>query len=178
MLIPQIVAIVLLVAVAGFFASRSLTRAKKLGSVQPGLDTLRASYALSRARDESDPVCVIAYRYSMLSVEQVTVGLTDRRILVVKGTGPLHTFAYDEEGEHLPVAQKNKERRGFFHWSHGAFNDGSTGYSPTVKRHPPFEGEEWRMYPTQQGFPDQKANLREFSRRFHFQWFYDEGSAR
>jgi hypothetical protein len=173
MLIQQIFVIVLFVGVVAFFVSRSLGRAKKLGSVQPGLDALRAGFMQSRSPDEREPVCVVAYHYSMMSVEQVTVGVTDRRILVVKGTGPMHAFAYDDEGEHLPSSQKKKERRGFFDWSHGDFQDGTRGYSPTVKRHPPFAGEEWRMYPTIEGFQEQKANLREYARRFYFQWFYD-----
>jgi hypothetical protein len=29
------------------------------------------------------------------------------------------------------------------------------------------------MYPFLSGFPDQKANLKELSRRFYFQWFYE-----
>ena len=165
--LPQIVAMLLFLGVVGFFTVRSLKR-KTPSSVQPGVDALRAGFAQSRSPDESEPVCVVAFHYGMMSVVQVTVGVTDRRVLVVKGTGPTQSFAYDDEGEHLPSAQKTKEQRGFFHWSHG-----SSGYTPTVKRHPPFEGEEWLMVPVVQGFPEQKANLREFSRRFYFQWFYD-----
>ena len=159
--------ILVFLGLVGFFTMRSLKR-KMPGSVQPGLDALRSAFMQSRAPDESDPVCVVAFHYSMMSVAQVTVGVTNRRVLVVKATGPLHSFAYDHEGEHLPSAQKTKEHRGFFQWSHGA-----SGYSPTVKNHPPFAGEEWLMVPVVQGFPEQKANLREFSSRFYFQWFYD-----
>lgn len=166
-LIPQIVVILVFLGVVAFFTMRSLKR-KTPGSVQPGLDALRAGFMQSRAPDESDPVCVVAFQYSMMSVAQVTVGVTNRRVLVVKGTGHLHSFAYDHEGEHLPSAQKTKEQRGFFQWSHGP-----SGYTPTVKHHPPFAGEEWLMVPVVQGFPEQKANLREFASRFYFQWFYD-----
>ena len=97
----------------------------------------------------------------------------NQRVLVVKGTGALHAFRYDEEGEHLPADEKKKQGRGFFEWSHGRFNDGSKGYSPTVKNYPPFAGEEWRMYPTLQGYPEQTTSLKVFARRFYFKWFYD-----
>ncbi len=174
---PQIIMIVAFLAVVGFFAIRSIRGAKSGGlgggSVQPGLDLLRASFAQDRAPNETEPVCVVAFHYSMTSYTQVTVGVTNLRILVVKGPGPMRSFPYDAEGEHLGSTEKTRQQRGFFEWSHGDFKDGSRGYSPTVKRHPPFEGEEWRMYPTLEGFPEQKANLREFSRLFYFQWFYD-----
>lgn len=166
-LIGQIVVIVLFLGIVAFFTMRSLKR-KLPGSVQPGLAALSRGFQESRTPDESDPVCVVAWHYAMMSVEQVTVGVTNRRVLVVKGAGPLHAFAYDDEGEHLPSAQKTKEGRGFFRWSHGP-----NGYCPTVNRHPPFAGEEWLMTPHAEGFPQQKANLREFANRFYFQWFYD-----
>lgn len=174
MWIPQVVVVLLFAIGFGFFyLKRSSGKAAALGSVRPGVDALRASFLQTRAADEAEPVCVVAFHYSALKVEQVTVGVTDRRILVLKGAGAVQAFAYDREGEFLPSAQKQQQRRGFFTWSHGTFKDGSKGYSPTVKDHPPFRGEEWRMYPTLDGFPEQKANLKEFSRRFYFQWFYD-----
>ena len=174
MWVPQLVVIALFAFGFGFFYfKRSSGRGSALGSVTPGLDALRAGFLQTRAPDEPDPVCVVAFHYSTLKVEQVTIGVTDRRILVIKGAGTMHTFPYDDEGEHLPSAQKQQQRRGFFDWRHGSFGDGTKGYKPIVKDHPPFTGEEWRMYPTLDGFPEQKANLREFSRRFYFQWFYD-----
>ena len=84
----------------------------------------------------------------------------------------MHAYPYDDEGEHLPVQQKDQQGRGFFHWSHGSFKDGTRGYSPTVKQHAPYVGEEWRMYTQVAGFDAQGGNLKEFSRRFYFQWFY------
>ena len=84
----------------------------------------------------------------------------------------MQAFPYDYEGEHLPSAQKKAQGRGFFDWFHLSFDDGSKGYAPKVKA-PPFAGEQWRMYPTNAAYPEQQANLREFSRRFYFQWFYD-----
>ena len=166
-LIPQVVVILVFLGVVGFFTMRSLKR-KPVGSVQPGLAALWAGFTQSRAPDESEPVCVVAFHYSMMSAVQVTVGVTNRRVLVVKGVGPVHSFPYDHEGEHLPSTQKKSQQRGFFDWSHGA-----SGYTPTVKGHAPFAGEEWLMVPTIDGFPSQKANLREFANRFYFQWFYD-----
>lgn len=172
MLIPQLVFVALVIGAVVFFTMRAKGKAKAMGSVQPGLDLVRAGFAASRTPDESEPVCVVAFHYAMMSATQVTVGVTSKRILVVKGEGPMQAFAYDAEGEHLPSKQKSEQKRGFFRWSHGSFNDGSKGYSPTVNHHPPFTGEEWRMYPTIAGFPEQTANLKEFSRLFYFQWFY------
>lgn len=170
--IAQVAILILFLGVVGFFVLRGMSKMKTLGgSVQPGLDALSAGFLQSRSPDESEPVCVVAFHCAS-TAQQVTVGVTNKRILVVKGSAPLLSFPYDEQGEHLPSAQKKAQGRGFFEWSHGTFKDGSTGYSPTVKP-PPFAGEEWRMYPTIQGFPQQTANLREFSNRFYFQWFYD-----
>jgi len=174
MWVPQLVVIALFALGFGFFYfKRSAGKGSAFGSVTPGLDALRAGFLQGRAADEPEPVCVVAFHYSMLKVEQVTIGVTDRRILVIKGAGAMHAFPYDNEGEHLPSSQKQQQRRGFFDWRHGSFGDGTKGYKPIVKDYPPFTGEEWRMYPTLDAFPEQKANLREFSRRFHFQWFYD-----
>ena len=72
-----------------------------------------------------------------------------------------------------PRALEGVDLAGFFRWSHGSFPDGSEGYSPTVKDHAPYAGEEWRIYPELPGHPQQKDNLREFASRFYFQWFYD-----
>jgi hypothetical protein len=174
MWVPQLVVMVLLAgAFALFYVKRSSAKAAGFGSVQPGLDALRASFMQTRAPGEQEPLCVVALHFSMLKAEQVTVGVTDRRILVIKGAGAMHAFPYDSEGEHLPEAQKQQQQRGFFNWKHGTLKDGSNAYCPTVKNHPPFSGEEWRMYPTIEGFPEQKANLKAFSDRFYFRWFYD-----
>jgi hypothetical protein len=172
MLIPQILGIVLILALTAFLYKRSLRKASALGSVQPGLDALHAGFQQTRTPDESEPVCVVAFHYAPLSVAQVTVGVTNRRVLVQKGPGPMHAFPYDDEGEHLPSAEKKQQKRGFFEWSHGPFGDGSKGYSPTVKNFPPFAGQQWRMYPTLAGYPEQTANLKTFANRFYFQWFY------
>jgi len=174
MWVPQLVVIALFAFGFGFFYfKRAAGKGSLRGSVVPGLDALRAAFMQSRAPEETEPVCVVAFHYSMLKVEQVTIGVTDRRILVIKGAGALHAFPYDAEGEHLPSAQKDQQRRGFFQWRHGSFGDGTKGYMPIVKDHPPFKGEEWRMYPTLDSFPEQKTNLRRFSSLFYFQWFYD-----
>src|SRR4051812_9409483 len=170
MTLPQVLGLLILVGVGGFLFVRR--KPKPAGPVQPGLDALRAAFAQSRSADESEPVCVVAFHHSMRNVAQVTVGVTDRRILVLKGQGTLHSFPYDDAGEHLPEKQKMALQRGFFHWRHGRFH-GTTAYCPTVKQHAPFAGEEWRMPPMVPGFADQTANLKEFSRRFYFQWFYD-----
>jgi hypothetical protein len=172
-LIPQLIGLALFLGVGVFLFLRSRSKLTELGSCQPGLDVLRAGFAQSRAADETEPVCVVAYHRTALSMEQVTVGVTNQRVLVVKGGGGLHAFPYDDEGEHLPADEKKQQGRGFFEWSHGSFRDGTKGYSPTVKNHPPFAGEEWRMYPTLQGYPEQAASLKVFARRFYFKWFYD-----
>lgn len=174
MQVPQIIAMVVFLGIVVFFVVRSQKggAAAALASVQTGVDALRAQFAQTKTEGETDPVIVVAYHYAMMSATQVTVGVTDRRVLVVKGTAPMQSFPYDNEGEHLPSKQKKAEKRGFFDWSHGTFNDGSKGYSPTVKQ-APYAGEEWRMYPELPGFPEQTANLKEFSRRFYFQWFYN-----
>lgn len=165
--VGQIVVILVFLGVVGFFTVRSIKRKTGITTVEPGLQALWAGFNPTRAPDESEPVCVVAFHYSMMSVAQVTVGVTNRRVLVVKGPGPMQAFPYDQEGEHMGQAQKTKEGRGFFRWSHGP-----KGYTPTVKQ-PPFAGEEWLMLPDVQGFPQQRANLREFANRFYFQWFYD-----
>lgn len=167
-LVGQILVMLVFVGVVVFFTVRSFKRKAGITSVEPGLHALWAGFNQTRAPDESEPVCVVAFHYSMMSVAQVTVGVTNRRILVVKGPAPMQAFPYDYEGEHMGQAQKTKERRGFFNWSHSP-----QGYTPTVKQHPPFAGEEWLMLPDVQGFPQQRANLRELANRFYFQWFYD-----
>lgn len=164
--IGQIVFGLLFLGVVVFFAVRSF-KPRAAISVQPGLDALRAGFMQTRLPDETEPVCVVAFHYAMMKAVQVTVGATNRRVLVVKGPGPMVAFPYDYEGEHLGHDQKTKEGKGFFFWSHG-----DMGYTPKVKNHPPFAGEEWLMMPVVQGFPEQTPNLHEFARRFYFQWFY------
>jgi hypothetical protein len=66
------------------------------------------------------------------------------------------------------VRPSSREKRGFFHWTHGP-----NGYAPRVHAPSPFTGEEWRMTRFVQGFPQQEPNLKEFSRRFYFRWFYN-----
>lgn len=171
--VAQLIVLLLFLGVGAFLFLRSRSKMSELGSCQPGLGALRSGFAQSRAAGETEPVCVVAYHRTSLSLEQVTVGVTNQRVLVVKGSGALHAFPYDDEGEHLPADEKKKQGRGFFEWSHGSFKDGSKGYSPVVKNYPPFAGEEWRMYPTLQGYPEQAASLKVFARRFHFKWFYD-----
>ncbi len=173
MTLPQVLGLLILVGLGAFLFVRSTRKPTATGPVQPGLDALRSAFAQSRSPDENEPVCVVAFHHSIRNVAQVTVGVTDRRILVVKGHGTVHSFPYDDEGEHLPVQQKMALQRGFFHWKHGRVTGGTTAYCPTVKQHAPFAGEQWRMPPMVQGFPEQTANLKEFSRRFYFQWFYN-----
>jgi hypothetical protein len=172
-MIPQLVFVALVIVAVVFFTVRAKRKGASMGNVQSGVDAVRAGFAASRAPDETDPVCVVAYHYGAMSATQVTVGVTNRRVLVVKGGSPMQSFPYDAEGEHLPSKEKTANKRGFFRWSHGTFPDGSKGYSPTVNNYPPFTNEEWRMYPELPGFPEQTANLKEFSRLFYFQWFYN-----
>ncbi len=49
-------------------------------------------------------------------VEQIIIGVTNLRVQVVKGAGPLMGFDYDEEGEALGADEKNAQKRGFFRW--------------------------------------------------------------
>lgn len=173
--LPQIIMMVVFLGVVVFFVVRSKGMAAKGAAAldfRPSLAALRAGAAANREPGESEPVCVVAYHYSGFSAQPVVVGVTERHIFVVKGTSPMMTFPYDYEGEHYSSKEKTKQRKGFFDWSHGDCDDGTKGYSPKVKV-APFAGEEWRMYPTMEGFPEQKDNLREFSDRFYFQWFYD-----
>ena len=170
--VPQVFGLLIVVGIGGFLLLRWMRTRKPIGPVQPGLDALRTAFAQSRSPDESEPVCVVAFHHSAMNIAQVTVGVTDRRILVKKGDGTVHSFPYDVAGEHLGVKEKTAQQRGFFHWKHGSFG-GRTAYCPTVKQHAPFAGEQWRMPPMVPGFAQQTANLKEFSRRFYFQWFYD-----
>lgn len=174
-MVTQIILMVLFLGVVAFFVFRSKGIAQGKATAmdfRPGLDALRAGFQTSREPGETEPVCVVAYHYSGLSAQPVIVGVTDRHVFVVKGSNPMQTFPYDHEGEHLGQTEKAKQKRGFFRWSHGDFDDGSKGYSPKVVSGP-FAGEEWRMYPTIEGYPQQKSSLREFADRFYFQWFYD-----
>jgi hypothetical protein len=162
-------AIVILALVGGiaFYVLRAQGRKSALSSVQPAIAAFRAAFAQTRSPGEHDPICVVALHYTLLGAERVIVGVTNLRVLVLKGQGPMRAFPYDYEGEHLGSTEKKRLGRGFFEWSHGP-----KGYSPQVKNHPPFAGETWYMTPTVPGFPEQWDNLREFANRFYFQWFY------
>jgi hypothetical protein len=121
------------------------------------------AFETSRLRNEEEPVCVMAYHNHI----SILVGVTDLRVLVQKENGPMVGFDYDDEGEHLPSAEKNKQKRGYFRWSHQK----GIGYTPTVVNGP-FAGEEWVMPLQVPGFAAQKSGLEEFSSRFYFAWFY------
>jgi hypothetical protein len=165
----------LLVFAAVFFLLRKRSRAmlEALSSgVQPGLSALREGFTRSRTPGESEPVCVVAFHRTLLNAEQVTIGVTNQRVLVVKGAG-FHAFPYDYAAEHLPAEEKDKLGRGFFHWVHNVTKSGAGWYCPRVKQFPPFSGQEWIMYPTLEAYPEQTAALREFSRLFYFRWFYN-----
>jgi hypothetical protein len=165
--IARVVIIVVVVGGGLMYALRALGRRNVLGAVQPGLDALRAGFLQTRGPNEEEPVCVVGIHHTAFGAEQVTVGVTNHRILVVKGRGRMCAFPYDYEGEHLGVSEKTRQQRGFFNWRHG-----SSGYSPVVKNHPPFSGESWLLPPRVPAFPQQWQNLREFSNRFYFEWFY------
>lgn len=147
---------------------RSSSKKRALQAVPAVLDALRAGFAQTRSGDESEPVCVVAFQRSFLGMAAIASGVTNRRVLVVKGTDALQSAAYDYDGEHLPAERKDREQRGFFHWKHSP-----EGYCPTVTSRGPFYGEQWLMPLFVQGFPQQKPGLREFSKRFYFRWFYD-----
>lgn len=167
MVAVQIVGLLVMLGVPALYLLRARAKAKEQGSYQPSLDALEQGFLQTRLSGESTPVCVVAFHRTAMKLKPVVVGVTSHRVLVAKGVDFL-AFPYDDEGEHLPAAQKTQQGRGFFDCSH----DDSEGYCPTVKQ-APFTGQVWWMYPALAGFPQQKANLREFSRRFYFQWFYD-----
>lgn len=162
--------VIVIVAALGAIAAyllRTIGRRNALASVQSGLGALTAGFARTRAPGEHDPICVVAVHYTLFGAEPVVVGVTNLRVLVVKGRGEMSAFPYDDEGEHLPLAEKSRLGRGFFNWRHD-----DKGYWPKVKP-APFTGQTWFMPPTVPGFPAQLGNLREFADRFYFQWFYD-----
>jgi len=71
-------------------------KARAMPAPTIGLDALRSGFMQTRAQGESEPVCVIAGHYTgYASVEPVVIGVTNHRILVFKGTGPMHSFPYD-----------------------------------------------------------------------------------
>lgn len=162
-----LVSLLILGAIAVWWL-RSSSKKQALAAVPSVLDALRAGFTQTRAAGESEPVCVVAFGRSTFGTAAIACGVTDRRVLVAKASAALQSFAYDDAGEHLPAAQKQREQRGFFHWKHAP-----DGYCPIVTQHGPFRGQEWLMPLFVQGFPNQKPNLREFSRRFYFRWFYD-----
>ena len=51
----------------------------------PGVNALYLASMQTRAPGEPDPVCVVAFHSAGFAREQVTIGVTDRRILVIRG---------------------------------------------------------------------------------------------
>jgi len=174
MIAGQLYSLLGILLTIGVFVGLRVFTAKKTRALPAptiGLDALRSGFAQTRAQGESEPVCVIAGHYTgYASVEPVVIGVTNHRILVFKGTGPMHSFPYDYEGEHLPDAEKNRQGRGFFAWKHS--KKGSvTGYCPVVKNYPPFTGQQWWIFPESLAFAQQKDNLRQFADIFYFGGF-------
>jgi hypothetical protein len=158
-----------LVGVVVVFAAMFLVSLARNRKMLAGLKTpeqlrpiFQAAFSASRLPGETEPVCVVAYE----GPKALIVGVTNRRVLVVKQEGVMVGLDYDEEGEHLGHVEKDRQHRGYFSWAH----DKSRGYVPTV-RNGPYAGEEWVM-PLQVPHFNQKDALHEFSNRFYFAWFY------
>lgn len=162
-------------ALYAFYAMRKVKAdgAKQMQLVPVGVERLHAHIQMTRRAGESDPTCVVAYHYEGRTFQLVFVGVTNERIVVIKDEGQPHEFPYDDEGEHLPAADKEAQGRGFFSWRHSEkMPDGRSAYTPDVKKHPPFSGEEWQMFLEVPGHPAQRQSLEAFSRIFYFKWFY------
>ncbi len=163
------------VSLYSVFATR---KALKDGAAQPertaaGIRRLRTHFAATSKPEEGEPVCVVAFHIGSRTMDTVFVGVTNERIVACKDDGSFHEFPYDYEGEHLQSAEKERQGRGFFSWSHSEeLPGGRSGYVPDVKNFPPFANEEWTMYPEVPGHPEQLESLRQFSSIFYFKWFY------
>ena len=134
----------------------------------PGVNALYLAFMYMRAPGASLTRCV--WWLSIPLVSPVSRSLSCHRSSHSgdQGRASSSSSLTITRGEHLPSAQKESQQRGFFHWKHS-----KAGYCPVVKNFPRFAGQEWEMQPVVAGFPQQTANLKEFSRRFHFQWFYN-----
>jgi hypothetical protein len=151
----------IVLAIAVYLSYRKTAKSQK----SPGelVQALEQQFQKIKESGETEPVAVIGYHKG----RPLIVGVNDRRVLVLKGDGALHQAPYDDEGEHLPAAEKDKQRRGYFDWAH---EDGA-GYYPRVKAGP-FKGQEFLLPVEVAGYPQQRDNLHEFASRFYFAWFY------
>ena len=98
--------------------------------VMPGVNALYLASMQTRAPGETDPVCG-GFPSAGFAREQVTIGVTDRRILVIKGAATSAVPLRSRRGNTSPLAQKESQQRGFFRWKHS-----KAGYCPVVENFP------------------------------------------